>query len=87
MEPVEIWQALDYEVMHRSQIGHVVASLQHYGRRHLIVTEQRDGCSILRGILSASRIERTCGLSLSLSLSTAARARSLAEIEAEPATT
>ena len=83
MESVEIWQALDYEVMHRSQIGHVVASLQHYGRRHLIVTEQRNGCSILRGILSASRIERACGLSLS----TAARTRRIAEIEAEPAST
>jgi hypothetical protein len=83
MEPVDVWQALDYEVMHRSLIGHVVASLQHYGRRHLIVTEQRDGCSILRGILSASRIERACGIAIA----TSARAHRFADSEAEPATT
>ncbi|MBI4192270.1 MAG: CBS domain-containing protein [Betaproteobacteria bacterium] len=66
MTPVASWEALDYGVVRRATVAHVVATFKAVGRRHLLVVERpaQSGQCIVRGLFSASWLERGLGLSI-----------------------
>lgn len=66
MTPVASWEALDYGAVRRATVAHVVATFKAVGRRHLLVVERsaQPGQCIVRGLFSASRLERELGLSI-----------------------
>lgn len=66
------------EVMH-ARVGHVLATLLHAGRQHAMVVEDgADGRQIVRGVFSASQLEKQLGQPIAAG----PVARSFAEIEA-----
>lgn len=66
------------EVAH-ARVGHVLATLMHAGRQHAMAVEDRpDGRQLVRGVFSASQLERQLGQPVSTGLV----ARTFAEIEA-----
>ena len=78
MEPVSKWQVLNYEDLGGANIGNLVQTLKDQARRHIIVVETpRGGAPVVRGMISASFLERALGTTIQ----TADSARSFAEIE------
>lgn len=76
MTAVSQLEAIPYSEVAQMRVGHVVATLRAVRRQHLLVSE-RDG-TMVRGILSASRVARQLGLQLD----TVEIARTFADIEA-----
>lgn len=66
MTPVASWEALDYGTVRRATVAQVVATFKAVGRRHLLVVERsaQPGQCIVRGLFSASKLERELGLSI-----------------------
>lgn len=66
MTPVASWEVLDYGTVRRANVAHVVATFKAVGRRHLLVVEcsASPGQCIVRGLFSASRLERELGLNI-----------------------
>lgn len=78
MTPLEDMEAIDMNDVVRSQVGHVVATLESCGRQHTMVVERApSGQQMLRGIFSASQIARQLGVELT----THEVARTFAEIK------
>ncbi len=66
------------EVAH-ARVGHVLATLKHSGRQHAMAVEDGpDGRQVVRGVFSASQLERQLGQPVS----TGSVAHTFAEIEA-----
>jgi len=66
------------EVAH-ARVGHVLATLMHAGRQHAMVVEEGpDGRQLLRGVFSASQLERQLGQPVAVG----SVAHTFAEIEA-----
>jgi len=64
----------------RARVGHIVATLKLAGRQHaMVVEEDEQGHDVVRGVFSASQLEKQLGTPVS----TGAPARTFAEIEAE----
>ncbi len=79
MTPLEEMEAIEMTDVVRSQVGHIVATLEQCGRQHTLVVE-RDPVSkqqVLRGLFSVSQIARQLGMELT----THEVARTFAEIE------
>jgi CBS domain-containing protein len=76
MTPAATLDALSLVDVAQMRVGHIVATLQAVGRRHLIVAE--DGGRRIRGIFSTSQLARQLGVELQ----TFEVARSFADIEA-----
>lgn len=58
--------AIDFELLKRATVGDVIATLERFGRNHLLVVErlgETDACSVC-GIVSRAQIERQSGLVL-----------------------
>ena len=75
MEPVSQWRVLDYRQLPRLSVGDIVTLLIRAGRRHLLVVESAVALpgaapnppdKVVRGIFSASRIERMLGLTVQI---------------------
>lgn len=66
MTAVASWEVLDYGTVRRATVAHVVATFKAVGRRHLLVVERpaQSGQCIVRGVFSASWLERRLGLSI-----------------------
>ena len=66
MTPVAVWEVLDYGTVCRATVARIVATFKIAGRRHLLVVERsaQPGPCIVRGLFSASRLERELGLSI-----------------------
>ncbi len=79
MEPVSEWRVLNYEGLGRTKLGNIVQTFKGLARRHIIVVETPcgSGAHVVRGLFSASSIERALGAKIE----TADTARSFAEIE------
>lgn len=60
------WEVLDYGTLRRATVAQVVATFKAVGRRHLLVVERppQPGQCLVRGLFSASRLERELGLSI-----------------------
>jgi CBS-domain-containing membrane protein len=70
------------DVLH-ARVGHVLASLRASGRQHALVVESNpDGSQAVRGVFSATQIERQLGVQAGLPAQRLEVARTFAEIEA-----
>ena len=76
MTPASMLEALPLLEVAQMRVGHIVATLQAVGRKHLMVAE--DGGKRIRGLFSASQLARQLGVELQ----TFEVARSFADIEA-----
>lgn len=71
-------EAIDMDAVERARVGDVVATLKAVGRRHaLVVDHDRRGVQHVRGLLSASQLEKQLGTALDI----AEIARSFAQVE------
>lgn len=61
MTPVSRWDCADVACLKGACVGDVVATLRETGLRYLVVTERRSEGEAIRGLFSASRIERALG--------------------------
>jgi CBS-domain-containing membrane protein len=68
MEPVASWQVLDYADVRRLWVEDLVPLLEYAGKHHLVVVENtRAGrTQVVRGIISASRVQRLLGASVEI---------------------
>ena len=71
-------EAIDFQTILSAKVGHVVATLKALGRQHALVVERAAGGDFVRGILSATQIARSLGITLP----PGEISRSFAEIEA-----
>ena len=69
MIPCERLEVLNYADLIHAEVGHVVATLQHAGRQHALVSDLGgDGkTETVRGIFSASQIARQLGVAIQTS--------------------
>lgn len=69
MTPLSMLDAIDHQRMATATVGSVIATLQRYGRNHLLVvegaTEKSPGR--VRGVLSRAQIERQLGTPIEVS--------------------
>jgi CBS domain containing-hemolysin-like protein len=65
MTPRERLEAVDMDDLVMARVGHVVNTLQSSGRRHaLVVDTGEDGVQAVRGLFSATQIERQLGMTI-----------------------
>lgn len=64
MEPIDKLKDLEFEKVRHATIGHIVATFRRVGRKHLVVVENNGGQSTIRGIFSATQLERQLGMTL-----------------------
>ncbi len=79
MTPRSRLEVLPMSEVARARVGHVLATLAQAGRQHaMAVDEEPGGVQVVRGVFSASQIEKQ----LAQPVHVGSRARSFAEIEA-----
>jgi hypothetical protein len=79
MTPHARLEVLPMAEVARARVGHVLATLNGAGRQHaMVVEEDEQGHDVVRGVFSASQLEKQLGEPVS----SGAPARSFAEIEA-----
>ncbi|QCB48334.1 CBS domain-containing protein [Hydrogenophaga sp. PAMC20947] len=64
MSPLTALDAIDLADLAHANVGKVVATLQHLGRRHLLVIEKArdlEGAPRVRGVISLAQVERQLG--------------------------
>lgn len=62
MTGIDELDAVDFARMGSARVGNVIATLQHFGRHHLLVVDAGGGADRrVRGVLSRSQIERQLG--------------------------
>jgi CBS domain-containing protein len=76
MTPASMLEALPIQDVAQMRVGHIVATLQAVGRKHITVAEE--GGRRIRGLFSSSQVARQLGVDLQ----TFEVARSFADIEA-----
>lgn len=77
MTPRERMEAVDMRDLAHARVGHVVATLRAMGRRHALVVETDDsGRQSVRGLFSATQVEKQLGTSIE----TTEVARNFAEV-------
>ena len=79
MTPHARLEVLPLAEVEHARVGHVLATLSRAGRQHAMVVEQDgDGREVVRGVFSASQLEKQLGIPVPAG----APARTFAEIEA-----
>lgn len=68
MTPLPALDAIPFASMRSASVGDLVATLQRFGRNHLLVVEAGDAVAPqrVRGVVSRSQIERQTGLSIDI---------------------
>ncbi len=68
MNELSLLDAVDHARMRTARVGHLVATLQHLGRNHLLVVERAGAQAVhrVRGVLSRSQIERQLGTTIEI---------------------
>lgn len=63
MEPLSSLDVIDYSSLKRATVEHVVATLQQYGRPHLLVVEAASTAAParIRGLISLNQVQRQLG--------------------------
>lgn len=65
MTPSGRLEAIDMDDLIMARVGHVVTTLQNTGRRHaLVVDSDENGVQAVRGLFSATQIERQLGMTI-----------------------
>lgn len=62
MLPTSRWECVEHSLVENARVGDVVATLAETGLLYLVVTERIDGAEVIRGLFSATRIERALGM-------------------------
>lgn len=57
MVPVHKWDAVAMSEVRSARLGDVAATMHEHGLRYLLVTQYKNGRTVLRGLFSASRLE------------------------------
>ena len=68
MQPVSDWKTLDFSAVQHARVGDIVETFKKSGRHHLIALEQVTSPQklIVRGLFSATKIERELGIRLDI---------------------
>lgn len=84
MSPLASLDAVDVEHLRHATVAKLIATIQHLGRRHMLVVDHgQDGQTpVLRGVISQAQIERQLGQPIDV----IAHAHNFAEISASLAT-
>jgi CBS-domain-containing membrane protein len=78
MTPVQQWRVINYSVLPYSTLGDIAETFKELGQRHLVVVETpRLGSQVIRGLYSASVLEKV----LDMHIETTEPAKSFAEIK------
>lgn len=79
MSKVSLLDAVDHANIRSARVGHLVATLQHLGRNHLLAVENfgAPASHRVRGVISRTQIERQLGTTIE----TTPIANSFSEIE------
>jgi CBS domain-containing protein len=64
MTPVERLEAVDFDDIIQSRVGHVLETLKARGRQHALVIENVNGQQMVRGLLSLSQLCKQLGVSV-----------------------
>jgi signal-transduction protein with cAMP-binding, CBS, and nucleotidyltransferase domain len=69
MNELSLLDAVDYARICTARVGHMVATLQHLGRNHLLVVERfgTQDSHRVRGVISRAQIERQLGTTIEVS--------------------
>src|SRR5690606_21645676 len=76
MIPVALWETVDLVQVRTARLGDIAATLHAHGLRYLLVTQNKDGRTVLRGLFSAHRLEMAMNLTIEADL----HSRSFAEL-------
>jgi CBS-domain-containing membrane protein len=68
MSKVSLLDAVDHANVRSARVGHLVATLQHQGRNHLLVVEKfgAQASHRVRGVISRAQIERQLGTTIEI---------------------
>ena len=77
MVPVTQWDTVDIAQVRVAHVGGVVATMREHNLRYLLVTQQKGGSIVLRGLFSASRLEQALQTTIEPDL----HSRNFAELE------
>ncbi len=62
MTPLEVLDAIEFDMMRTASVGNLVATLKRFGRNHLLVVDLAGaGAERVRGVISRAQIERQLG--------------------------
>ncbi len=64
MTPVERLEAVDFDDIVHSRVGHVLETLKARGRQHALVIENVSGQQMVRGLLSLSQLCKQLGVTV-----------------------
>jgi len=57
MVPVTAWDTVDLSEVRTAHLGDIAATLHEHNLRYLLVTQKKQGSTVLRGLFSARRLE------------------------------
>lgn len=77
MIPVSHWDTVDLAQVRTARLGDVAATMHEHGLRYLLVTQTKNGSTMLRGLFSARRLEMAMNTTIEPDL----HSRSFAELE------
>lgn len=77
MVPVTQWDTVDLATVRTARLGDVAETLHEHGLRYLLVTQNKLGKTVLRGLFSASRLE----MAMNTTIEPGLHSRSFAELE------
>ena len=77
MVPLGQWDTVELSTVRTARLGDVARTLSAHGLRYLLVTQVKQGQTVLRGLFSARRLEQALGTRLDHDL----HSRSFAELE------
>lgn len=77
MVPVTQWETVDVAQVRVAHVGEIVATMREHNLRYLLVTQKKDGSTVLRGLFSASRLEQALNTMIEPDL----HSRNFAELE------
>lgn len=77
MVPVTQWDTVDLANVRTARLGDIAETLHEHGLRYLLVTQKKNGKTVLRGLFSARRLEMAMNTTIEPDL----HSRSFAELE------
>ena len=77
MVPITQWDTVDIAHVRVAHVGDIVATLHEHNLRYLLVTQKKNGTTVLRGLFSASRLEQALNTVIEPDL----HSRNFAELE------
>ena len=77
MVPVTQWDTVDIAHVRIAHVGDIVATMREHNLRYLLVTQKKNGTTVLRGLFSANRLEQALQTTIEPDL----HSRNFAELE------